>query len=168
MLKKVPASKTLVAAGDYAANDVLSDKAAYPGTAAALVFTFSGCAISDGRGGRIRTVQITLSKSGGITAITPILALLLYSSLPTSELYDNYPNTGCIAGDKGNYVGSIIFGALSNVGGSPETTYAAEPISFVCATNDKALYGILVTTEAITDETAGTVVTIDLYIEQDH
>ncbi len=53
MLKKITAQKTLIAAGDYAANDVMSDRAAYPGTAAALVWTFSKPALSDGKGGTI-------------------------------------------------------------------------------------------------------------------
>ena len=172
MLKKITASKTLVAAENYTANDVLTNSASYPGTAAALVWTFDRPALSDGKGGMIIDAHVSFSKTGGITAITPRLALLLFTSLPTSQLYDNYANTGCIAADVSNYVGVILFNSLGNVGGSPETTASPStfgnlPRSFVCAGDANVLYGILVILDAETNETAGTVTTIDLYIDQD-
>lgn len=169
MLRKVSASKTILATGDYVYNDVMSEGSNQVGTA----WTFSNPALSDGKGGWITGAHITFSKTGGITALATRLCLLLYKAMPTSQLYDNYPNTGCIAADVNNYIGRINFPALSEAGGSPDaiagpSTYGNLPLPFVCATNDNAIYGILVTLAAETGETASTVATIDLYIEQDH
>lgn len=165
-LKEISASKTLVAAGNYAANDVLSESAT-EGTA----WTFSNVANENGRGGLIVQATLILSKNGGITAITPRCSLFLFKALPTSNLNDNEANTALLDADKANYIGRIDFDALNQFGGSPTTratvsTSGGLPIGFVCLTASKTIYGILVLQDAVTDETASTIATINLLVEQ--
>uniref|UniRef100_A0A6M3J4Z2 Uncharacterized protein n=1 Tax=viral metagenome TaxID=1070528 RepID=A0A6M3J4Z2_9ZZZZ len=166
-LKKVSVSKTLIADADYAANDVLSENKT-TGTS----WTFSGIANSNGRGGYIVKAHIIFSKSGGITAITPRCCLFLFSATPTSVLNDNAANTGVLDADKANYIGRIEFPALTSYGGTPTavvtpSTVGNLPLAFQCATAATQIYGILITLDAITAETASTIVTINLIAEQD-
>jgi hypothetical protein len=153
-------SKTLVADGNYAANDVLSESKT-EGT----FWTFTNVARAVSTGGYITKAHILLSKSGGITAITPRLTLLLFSAAPTSELSDNEANTGVIHADVANYLGKIEFEALASIGGSCESL-ASPNLPFICSATVTSIYGILVTQDAITDETASTVATIALLVDQ--
>ena len=166
VLVKSTDSKTLVADGNYLANDVLSES-----KTAGLVWTFTNVARAVGAGGYIVRAHIMFSKNGGITAITPTTTLFLFSALPTSMLNDNEPNTAVLDADKASYIGKIDFPALSNIGGSPEavctpSTPGNLPIAFLCGAALTSIYGILVITTAETAETAATIVTITLEAEQ--
>ncbi|MFA5377195.1 MAG: hypothetical protein WC455_15705 [Dehalococcoidia bacterium] len=166
VLAKVSASKTLVADGNYGANDVLSESKT-EGTA----FTFSGVASVKGGGGYITGAKLTLSKSGGITAITPRFQLQLYNAAPTCTLNDNEANTGVLAADVSKHIGDIELGNVSQIGGSPvaevsSSTNGRLPKPFVCTTESTDIYGVLVILDAETNETAATIATIVLYIEQ--
>ena len=165
-LKVIKDSKTLAAAGNYTANDVLSENATV-GTP----WRFKNISKNDGRGFRINTAHQIWSKSGGITAITPRTTLFLFSQLPTSELRDNEANTAVLYADKGNYLRRIDFPALSNLGGSPETictpsTYGGLPLDITLAAGLTDIYGILVIVDAETNEATSTVVDITLAVEQ--
>lgn len=167
LFKDIQTSKTLVAAGNYTANDVLSEDA---DNGEGTCWTFEDVARAVGGAGRIHSANIAMSKSGGITAITTVLALILFTTTPTSELDDNAANTGPIHADISTYIGTIIFPALSQYGGSPSAratgASANLPLDFVCESADADIYGILVTTADESSETASTVATITLYVEQ--
>jgi hypothetical protein len=165
-LVKVTQNKTIAAAGDYAANDVISEHAT-TGTA----FTFSGMARAIGQSGTIRRAKIVFSKASGMgTSLAARTRLRLYTATPTCNLNDNVANTGVLNADKANYVGYLDFPMLSSDGGSPEAFVvcgqSSLPLDFVCATNDTALYGVLTFLDAEANETASMICTIDLLVEQ--
>jgi hypothetical protein len=164
-IKLITANKTLVADGDYAALDVLSNS-----KTAGTAFQFANVARYIGGSGYIVKAKVTLSKATGVTAITPRFILMLYNSAPTCNLNDNNANTGVLHADIAKHVGDIEFPPLRNFGGSPQaivtpSTSGNLPMAFKCASS-KDLWGVLVTQDAITDETAGMTATIDLEVEQ--
>ncbi len=164
---KVTASKTLIADGNYAQYDVLSEH-----KTAGTAFTFGGIARTNGGSVLIGRAEIIFSKAGGITAITTLTKLQLYNTVPTCNLNDNGPNTGVLAADVAKHEGDINFPALDGAdGGSPRSNATPSscsdlPMIAKCATADDALYGVLEFLQAETNETAGTIVTINLYGEQ--
>ncbi len=165
-LVKVTAQLTLAAAGNYEANDVLSNS-----TSVGVPFVFKDVAKVAGGGGYIVRAKLTLSKAGGITAITPQCTLQLYTKTPTCNLNDAAINTGVLAADVPFHIGDIEFPALANIGGSPSServpsTWGKLPKAFVCNAKLKSIYGVLVILAAETSETSATIATIDLYIEQ--
>ena len=167
-LIRVSTNKTIVADGDYAANDVLSESKA-SGTA----WEFKNCARANGRGGYITRASIIFSKNGGITTITGRYSLLLFNATPTSNLNDNGANTAVLDADKALEIGRIDFPALSSysAAGSPfsqctPNTAGGLPLGFVCGSGETSIYGILVALDAEANETASTIVTINLLIEQ--
>lgn len=87
-------------------------------------------------------------------------------------LNDNVANIALDHVNLSNYVGKIDFVAMEDIEtGDSETiatpsTYGNLPLTFTCASND--LYGILVTRDAITGESAGDDMTIKLTIEQSY
>lgn len=150
--------------GDYTAGDVLSnDDTADGGTA----MTFTGIGRNAGAAGYITKASILCST----TALTPRLTLFLFSATPTCELDDNAANTAVVAADQANYVGHIDFPAMEDLGtGMSQTiatpnTYGNLPLAFNCASGDTALYGVLVTRDAITGEAASMTVRINLTSE---
>ena len=162
-IKTITVQKTLPAAGDYSANDVMSESATV-GTAwkFADIVNSGGC-------GEIIGAQLILSKSGGITAITPQCTLFLFSAPPTSQLNDNLANTAPLDADVASYLGKIEFNPLSNNGGSPDvvatpSTAGALPLPFCADPKYKDIWGILVIATAEANETAATVATIKLKV----
>jgi hypothetical protein len=167
-LKKISQNKTIVAAGVYAANDVISESAG-----AGTCWTFSAMGKANGANGTIRRAKLIFSKTGAtITAMAARCRLRLYNAVPTCNLNDNIANTGVLHADRAAYVGSFDFPALSVPGdsGTPEATLSLGqsniPIDFVCAAADTALYGVLTFLDAEANETASMVATIDLLVEQ--
>jgi hypothetical protein len=166
-LVKVTQSKTIAAAGDYAANDVVSESAS-----AGTAWTFSGMGRANGAAGTIRRAKILLSKAAamGLT-LAARCRLRFYNAVPTCVLNDNAANTGVLHADRASYVGCIDFPALSSDGGTPEATLTLGqsnvPIDFKCADTDTALYGVLTFLDAEANETASMICTIDLLVEQD-
>lgn len=162
---RVSTTKALAAAGNYAAEDVLSEDADNgEGTA----WTFNDCATNKGGSGYIVGAIASLET----TALTQRITLYLFNATPTSELDDNAANTAVLNADIGKYVGRIDFPALEDLGGNSEavvtpSTSGNLPLKFVCASTDNNLYGIAVTRDAITGENATDDLTIILLIEQD-
>ena len=161
----VSVTKALVAAGDYGANDVMSENAS-----AGTAWTFSGVASGNGGSGTI-VKAIALLET---TALTPALTLFLFTALPTSELDDNKANTAVLHADEANFVGRITFPAMADLGTgdsesmvTPSLTSGNIPLTFNCATGDSALYGVVVTRDAITGEAAGEDLIIKLTVERD-
>lgn len=154
--KTVSVTKALVAAGDYAAEDVLSKS-----VSAGTCWTFN---VSVGSGYITKAQAICET-----TALTPRLTLYLFKAVPTSNLNDNAANTALLHADLANYIGKIDFPALEDLGGDSEavatpSTTGNLPLAFVSGTNME-LYGVLVTRDAITGESAGDDMTIILTVE---
>lgn len=157
-LTRVSVTKALVAAGNYDAEDVLSESAS-----AGTVWTFPAIAREDGGKGLIVKAQAIWET----TALTPRLTLYLFKAAPTSNLNDNVANTALLHADLANYVGKIDFMALEDLGGDSEaevtpSTVGNLPLAFECASGADDLLGILVTRDAITGEAAGEDMTIVL------
>jgi hypothetical protein len=157
MQKTIEVTKAVAAVGNYAAEDVLSESAT-TGTA----WIFYGC----GGSGYIVNAQVLCET----TAQTPRLTLYLFSALPTTNLYDNVANTAPSHTDIANYLGKIDFPAMEDLGGDSEavatpSTYGNLPLAFKTTGQAEALYGILVTRDAITGESAGDDYIVRLMVE---
>ena len=156
--------RALAAAGDYAAEDVLSDSAT-DGVGTAISFT--GIGKSEGAAGYITKASILCSTTG----LTPRLTLFLFNTTPTCELDDNAANTAVLAADQANYIGHIDFPGMEDLGTGMSQTIATPntsgnlPLAFNCAADSKTLYGVLVTRDAIAGEAAGMTVRINLTTE---
>jgi hypothetical protein len=162
IVKTVSVTKALAAAGDYAAEDVLSESA-IAGTA----WTFTAVARANGASGYITKAHVICETTG----LTPRLTLFLFKATPTSNLNDNVANTALLHADLANYIGKIDFPAMEDLGGDSEavatpSTYGNLPLAFTCASGADDLYGILVTRDAITGESAGDDMTVRLTVEQ--
>uniref|UniRef100_A0A6M3LSR2 Uncharacterized protein n=1 Tax=viral metagenome TaxID=1070528 RepID=A0A6M3LSR2_9ZZZZ len=159
----VAVTRAIAAAGDYTAEDVVSDSAT-----AGTAITFDGICKGLGGAGYIKNASILCSQTG----LTCGLRLYLYRVTPTAgALNDNVANTSVHTTDRPNYVGYINFVAMSDKGGNsetistPSTTTSGLPLAFNCASGDDALYGILVALDAETAETAGMTMVISLTSE---
>lgn len=155
--KTVSVTKAVAAAESYAAEDVLSESAS-----AGTAWIFRGM----GGSGYIVKAQVICET----TAQTPRLTLYLFDTLPTSNLYDNIANTALLHADLANYLGKIDFPAMEDLGGDSEavaspSTYGNLPLAFATKGEAQALYGILVTRDAIAGETDGDDYTIVLTME---
>lgn len=161
--KVVSVTKAIAAAGNYTAEDVLSESAT-----AGTVWTFDAVVRANGLSGYISKAQVLCET----TAQTPRLTLYLFKVTPTSNLNDNVANTAVLHADEANYLGKIDFPAMEDLGGDSDTvatpsTVGNLPLAFVCEYNDDAIYGILVTRDAITGEAAGADYIIKLTVDQD-
>ena len=162
---EVEATKVLAAAGDYAAEDVLSESAT---DGLGTPFVFRHVARKDGGSFRI-TKTIALLKT---TDLVPRIKLFLFTSRPTSELDDNSANTAVLTADRSRYVGRVELPAMSDLGGNSEAIATLDtgsnlPLEGKCATGSDDLYGIAVTEDAITGEAAGMALMLKLFVRQD-
>lgn len=100
-------------------------------------------------------------------AVIATSELLLFSAVPTaSEMDDNDAFAGVGAADLPNYLGSISFGALVDVGtgGYIAATAPTPAAPLIARSSDRNLYGILVLRDAETNETAGMEMIVTLYV----
>jgi len=153
-------TKALFASIDYSAEDVLSDLSGTP-------WVWDNVVHRNGCSGEIVKAQAICETTG----LTPRLTLYLFTAAPTSQLEDNVANTALLHADLANYVGKIDFPGMEDLGGDSETlstpsTVGNLPLAFTCASGANDLYGVLVTRDAITGESAGDDMTINLTIEQ--
>jgi hypothetical protein len=158
----ISVTKAVAAAGNYDAEDVLSEHAT-TGTA----WTFDTVVSRNGGKGRITKAHVICET----TAQTPRLTLYLFNATPTCNLNDNVANTALLHADLAKYVGKIDFPAMEDLGGDSEalatpSTTGNLPLDFQCATADDALYGVLVTRDAIAGETATDDYVVRLTVEQ--
>ena len=160
----VSVTKALAAAENYAANDVLSES-----VSAGTVWNFANVAGKAGASGKITRAVLTLETDG----LTPAITLYLFHTAPTSELDDNEANTAILHADVANYIGRIDFPALESLGGGDSQAIATRAdgtnidLPFKCASADTDLYGIMLTRDAITGETATDDLICDLLVERD-
>lgn len=162
--KIVRITQAVAAAGSYGVNDVLCDNASTGNE-----WNFAEVVGENGGRGYITQAQITCET----TAQAHRLTLFLFKEIPTSELDDNVTNTGPSDADRGFYIGKIDFPAMESLGAGNSDTIAAGssptsgiPFAFACATADVDLYGILVTRDAFTNQTAADDYVITLTVEQ--
>jgi hypothetical protein len=154
--------KSLAAAGNYAAEDVMCENAT-----TGQPWLFPNMALKPGGWGRIIQAQAFWET----TALTPKITIYLYNKLPTCELRDNVLNTGPLAADLPFYRGRIDLTALEDLGGMSETiitpsTYGNAPLYYQCANTSNYLYGVVVLRDAVTDEAAGAKMHIRLVTER--
>lgn len=156
----VTSHKSLAAAGDYAAEDVLSESATVGSP-----FVFQGVVRRAGGAFRIEQAVALLST----TALAPRITLYLFNALPTSALNDNVANTAVLTADRERYVGRIEFPAMVDLGGNSEAyamldTGANLPMQGLCNPKDTSIYGIAVTEDPITGEVAGMTLQFKLFV----
>lgn len=160
----ISVTKPLAAAGNYGVNDVLSENVS-TGTA----WEFDAVVLGNGDSGHIIKAQ-AISQTNAFG--TPSLTLFLFTATPTSALNDNVANTALLHANLANYVGKIDFPAMETLGGDAEalatsSTSGNLPLAFECVSGDDALYGILVTRDAITGEVATDDMTVRLTVVRD-
>jgi len=149
----------LAAASDYVANAVLSNSSG-------IAWTFEGVVGNNGDTGYITQATAHCST----TALTPRLTLFLFNAVPTCTLTDRGTNTAVLSADRFAYQGKIDFPALEDLGtGISETvatisTTGNLPLAFQCVSTK--LYGVVVTRDAISGETAGMYLRIKLAVER--
>jgi len=161
MNKLVTATKTkaLAAAGNYDAEDTMSESAT-----AGTLWDFD---FGDIPGGSIIITKAIAACS--VTALTPRLNLCLFTGTPAGNLNDNVANTSPLDATivaKG-YAGRLEFPPMSDLGGDSVAiitpgTAGNLPLTVKCATGTGVINGIVVTQDAITGETAGMNLTIIL------
>jgi len=161
IIKIVTAYKILAAAGDYGAEDVISESASI-GTP----FVFENMARKEGGTGEIIKAQVFCSKTGLIPRIT----LYLFSKIPTTNLLDNVANAAPSVADYPTCEGQLDFPGLEDLGGGSMTvitpsTIGNVPLPYKCI--GTSLYGIAVTRDAITGEAVGMSLNFKLQIRQD-
>mgnify|MGYP001563283972 CR=1 FL=1 len=161
-IKTVSVTKAVAAAGNYTAEDVICENAT-TGTC----WTFTDIARQEGASGLIVKAQAICETTAQVQRLT----LYVFKATPTSELRDNVGNTAPLLADLANYVGKIDFTAMEDLGGMSESiatpsTYGNLPMAFTCAATSRSLYGILVTRDSFTNETATDDYVIRLTVEQ--
>lgn len=163
-IKRVVVTKALAAAGDYAANDVLSESATV-GTA----WKFEGMGAVLGGSGSITKAMAILET----TALTPRILLYLFRVPPTSALNDNVANTALLHADLGDFLGWIEFDAMETLNAGDSIAIATPstdgnvPLEYDCVSGDDAIYGVAVTRDAITGEVTSDELTFILFTRQD-
>jgi hypothetical protein len=161
MLRFSQDSMSLAAAGNYTAEDVMSNSAS-----AGRPWRFDRL----GDAGYI-TKAIALCTT---TGLTPRLTLFLFAERPGCVLNDNVANTCIIAGNRGSYIGKIDFPAMEDLGTGISDTIATPntvgnlPLAFYTRRPLATLWGVLVTRDAITGEAAGMELTIILGAEESY
>lgn len=162
---RVSTTKVILAAGNYTAQDVLSESAT-TGTC----FKFSNVVPYNGGSGTIIKAIIlcqTTNQAHGIT-------MPIFNTTPTGALNDNLANTNPQFTDAAKVEGKLEFSAFSDLGDASAASDAQVtpgvggcPLPFVCAPDDNSLYGVVVTRDAFTNEVAGHSYTVILEIAQD-
>ncbi len=162
VLKEASTTQAVAASGDYGVNDVICNNAT-----TGIPWNFPNVVERAGGAGYITKAQITVET----TAQAHRLDLLFFKETPSSELDDNKVNTGPADADRGFYLGRLSFFALESLGAGNSDTQLVPgdkgvPFGFECASGDVDLYGVLVTRDAFTNETATDDYQITLTIEQ--
>lgn len=151
------ASKTIAAAGNYDAGDILSESAT---NGAGTAWEFAVMAPRDGTPGVIFMATIKCSED----SIANRFRLHLFNASPSTatEMDDNAAKT-MDNDDRGKYLGYIDFPAMADLGEFSFAQAVGLNYGYVCADGAASLYGVLETLDAETNETASMVIDIDLY-----
>lgn len=152
---------TLAAAGDYGALDVLSQSAS---NGVGVAWVIPGAGRVNGGAGRIVGGVITTS----VAAFAAKFRMYVFDANPSASELDDNAALSIAAGDRSKLIGTLQWATDgTNVGGvSLNELTNTLPLPFKCAAADTNLYGILVTVDAETNESAGMTVDVQLLIEQ--
>ena len=151
------ASKTIAAAGDYAAADILSESAT---NGAGTSWEFANMAPREGTPGVICMATVKCSED----SIANRFRLHLFNAAPSTatEMDDNAAKT-MDNDDRSKYLGYIDFPAMADLGEFSFSQSVGVNYGYLCGGGGRSLYGVLETLDAETNETAGMSVEIDLY-----
>lgn len=150
----------IAAAGDYAANDVLSQSATND---AGVHWVFANAARVAGGSGWITKVRATCS----VDALTPRLRIWLFDADPATSEKDDNAAFNLTAADRAKWIGCVDLPALSDAGAISVTQNTTERFRFVCASGSRDLLAIVQTLDAITNESASMTLDIHATIDQD-
>ncbi len=154
----VGGASVLAAAGDYAANDVLSNLA---GAGLGAAWQFANAARASGGRGWIAHVSVYTA----IAAFIPRIRVWFFSDNPTaSELDDNSAFT-IHADDLGKLIDYVDLPSMANIGGGSFSSNADVRLRFELAAT--TLYAIVQALDAETDETAGMTFVLKAHVVQD-
>ena len=163
-IKPYQITKSLAAAGNYAAEDVLSESAT-----AGTAWHFENIVSENGGTGKIHQVTAHCST----TALTPRIVLYPFNISPVSgQFNDNVANTAVVDGDIRNVLcPPIDLPPMRDYGGDSESwatpsTSGNLPVVFQCLNSSKDIYIIAVTKDAITGEAVGMNLTLTFWIEE--
>jgi hypothetical protein len=158
--KTVSVTKTIAAAGNYTANDVLSNSAT---NGAGTDWDFLDCARSGGLSFEIRGVRFYCS-AGGV-ALTP--RLHLFTVAPTTSEMDDNAAFNLTTADRTGYKGYIDpLAAFADMGDFAYAQNDDLAKQITTENGDKGIYGILETKTDETGESANMTITVELEIIQ--
>ena len=163
-IKKHTVYKALAAAGNYDAEDVLSDSAT-----AGTIWKLQDVVDGSGNSGIIHQVQALCSTTG----LEPRITLYMFDLEPTdAQLNDNVANTAVTTLHASNALcPPINLCPMSDLGGNSESwatpsTSGNLPVCFQCLNCSRDIYFIAVTEDAETGEAAGMTLRFNFWIEE--
>jgi hypothetical protein len=157
----VTATKTIAAAGNYTAGDVLSESAS---NGVGTYWTFSRFFRPGGSPAYITDVRVKCS----VAAVTFQPAVHLFTIAPTTSEQDDNAARAITAADKEGYKGSVELAALATTG-TGGFAFTSDPTirKMISPYEDgSSLYAILETLDDETNETASMTITIEIEVEQ--
>lgn len=152
-------SKTLAAAGNYTAGDIMSESASN-GVGTAWTFNDVGPKL-----GVVTILSSTITSSED--SVTFRGRLHLFKSNPSSSELDDNAAKAFAEADRTNFVGFVDFDALGDQGVPSWAVANNLPITVQVGTDGK-LYGVLEDLSGETNESANMVVTISLFVAHDN
>lgn len=150
----------IAAAGDYAANDVLSQSAT---NNAGVHWVFTNAARSAGGSGWITKARATCS----VDAMATRLRIWLFDADPTETEKDDNAAFSLASADRAKCLGYIDLPAFSDAGAVSFAQNTTERFRFVCASASRDLFAIVQTLDAITNEAASMTLDLHLTVDQD-
>ncbi len=154
------AEKALAAAGDYAANDVLSESAT---SGVGRSWYFPNCALEPGRSFLIMGIRARITED----SVTFRPQVNFFRQNPTaSELDDNAAYNMVAADNRGKSLGPYTLPAFSDIGAETLSVDNDIRMMITPAGNEMGVYAIVKTLDAEANETAGMVLEIELEVIQ--
>lgn len=147
----------IAAAGDYGANDVLSQAVA-DGTG--LPFVFAGASRAAGNGGWITRCKLDLS----VDALVWRPRVHFFNAAPTTTEMDDNAVFNLTAADRLKYIGFLDLPALADFGAISVSLNATDRLPYTCAAT--SLYAILQTLDAFTNEAAAMTAMLEIQVER--
>lgn len=150
-------TKTIAAAGNYTAGDIVSESAS---NGVGTSWAFTNFAREDGRPGTIFKADITCDED----SITASYRLHLFSANPSSATEkDDNAAKAFDNDDRLNYLGAITFPAMVDEGEFSRAQVDGLTFGYWCGNGSSTLYGVLEDLTGETAETAGMSMTITLW-----
>ena len=157
MNKRSTVSRTVTAAGNYSAADIVSNSAT---DTEGTTWDFEQIALGEGHPATIYKADVACSEDSVVWR----LRLHLFSAAVSAATEkDDNAAKAMDNDDRANYIGFIDFPAMADLG---EFSFAqADQLQFGywCGKGGHTLYGVLETLDAETNETAGMTIAITLY-----